>query len=341
MSFKALNLVAVALALSLVPAFAAADPVTLKFSFVTSDRSNIYQCYLKPFVDAVNADGAGIVQIKVYFSGAISPAMTEQARLALDGAADLAYVVPGYTPKQFPDVAVMELPGIFNDEREASLVFARLIKAGALEGYRKFFVVGAFVTIGENIDSRKPIVRLSDLKGQKIRVNNSITGSAIRVLGAAPTLLAVNRTMDALSQGKIDGVTVPPSLLFEFGFGRLTAHHYMLKFGGAPISLVMNREKFASLAPPAQEIIRRYSGDWLSERGAACFEAKNRETVAQLKADRRRTVVEPSPADLATARRVFASVVEEWAAKSPHNRELLTLVRAEIAKLRSSKETRP
>ena len=71
---------AVAIAL-LLPATAVAAPVTLKLSFITSDRSNIYQCYVKPFVDAVNADGAGIVQIKVYFSGAISPAMTEQARL--------------------------------------------------------------------------------------------------------------------------------------------------------------------------------------------------------------------------------------------------------------------
>jgi hypothetical protein len=92
---------------------------------------------------------------------------------------------------------------------------------------------------------------------------------------------------------------------------------------------------------PVREIIRKYSGEWLSEQGASCFEAKNREMAARLKADRRRTVVEPSSADLATARSVFASVVEEWAAKSPHNRELLTLVRAEIAKLRSSKETRP
>ena len=94
-------------------------------------------------------------------------------------------------------------------------------------------------------------------------------------------------------------MTVPPSLLFEFGFGRLTTHHYLLEFGGAAVSLVMSREKFASLPPRAQEIIRKYSGDWLSERGAACFDAKNRETVAQLKADRRRTVVEPSSADVA------------------------------------------
>ena len=193
---------AVAIAL-LLPATAVADPVTLKLSFITSDRSNIYQCYVKPFVDAVNADGAGTIQIKVYFSGAISPKMTEQARLVLDGVADLAYVVPGYTPKQFPDVSVLELPGLFRNEREASLVFARLAAARAFEGYRKFFVVGAFVTIGESIDSRKPIAALAELKGQRIRVNNSITGSAIRKLGAVPTLVPVNQAMDALSRGRL------------------------------------------------------------------------------------------------------------------------------------------
>ena len=146
MIVNALKLAVVVLALSPVPTLAAGDPVTLKLSFITSNRSNIYQCYVKPFVDAVNADGAGLVQIKVYFSGAISPAMPEQAQLVLAGAADLAYVVPGYTARQFPDISVLELPGLFRNEREASLVFARLAATGALQGYRKFFVVGAFVT---------------------------------------------------------------------------------------------------------------------------------------------------------------------------------------------------
>ncbi len=150
---------ALAIAL-LLPATAVAAPVTLKLSFITSDRSDNYQCYVKPFIDAVNADGTGLVQIKVYFSGAISPAMPEQARLVLKGSADLAYVVPGYTPRQFPNISVLELPGLFRNEREASLVFARLAAAGALEGYRKFFVVGAFVTEGESIHSRKRSPRL-------------------------------------------------------------------------------------------------------------------------------------------------------------------------------------
>ena len=291
-----------AVVLALIPALAMADTITLKLSYITSDRSSPYQCYVKPFVDAVNADGTGIVQIKVYFSGAISPEMTKQAQLVLDGAADLAFVVPGNTPQQFPDISVLQLPGLFLNAREPSLVFARLAAAGALEGYRKFFVVGAFVA-GETIHSRKPTASLADLKGQTIRVDNPIIADTLRKLGALPSLLPINRTMAALSQGTLDGVTVALGGLMEFGFGRLANHHYLLSLGGAPLSLVMNREKLASLPPPAQEIIRKYSGEWLSERGAACFGAKIREIAAKLKADPRRTVVEPSPADLATAQK--------------------------------------
>ncbi len=326
----------VVLALAFLPALANADSITLKLSFITSDRSNLYQCYVKPFVDAVNADGAGIVNIKVYFSGAISREMAEQAELVLRGDADLAYVVPGYSPHQFPDISVLELPGLFRNEREASLVFGRLVALGALEEYRKFFVVGAYVTT-ETIHSRKPIASLADLKGQTIRANNPILAASLHKLGANPSLLPINRTMEALSLGKLDGVTVATAAMTEFGFSRLTNHHYLLPLGGAPISLVMNRHKLASLPPPAQEIIRKFSGEWMSERGAACFEASNRQTAATLRTERRRTVVEPSPADLATAQKAFTSVVDQWAAESPHHRALLTLVQAELRKLRPPK----
>ena len=265
----------------------------------------------------------------------MNPKMTEQAQLVLDGTADLAYVVPGYSPRQFPDVSVLELPGLFRNARESSLVFARLAAAGVLEGFRKFFVVGAFVTDGETIHSRKPIASLADLKGQTIRANNSTVTESLRKFGANPSVLPINRTMDALSQGKLDSVTVATAVLTEFGFGRLTNHHYLLPLGGAPLSLVMNREKLASLPLPAREIIRKYSGEWLSEQGAACFDAKSRQTAEKLKADPRRTVVKPSSTDLAIAREVFSSVVEDWSGKSAHNRELLGMVEAELTKIRS------
>lgn len=334
MVVRALRVAAVSAALALLTAPAQAAPVTLKLSFVTSDRSSLYQCFVQPFVEAVNAGGVGTEQIKVYFSGALGAEMTEQAQLVRDGAADIAYVVPGYTPRQFPDMAVLELPGLFHNEREASVIFARLVAAGLLDGFRDFEVLGAF-DVRETIHSRKPIGSLGDLKGQSIRVNNQMVADALRKLGADPSLLPVNRTMTALSEGKLDGAAVATSPAVEFGFSRLTSHHYLLPLGGAPIALIMNRATFESLPHAAQTIIRKYSGEWLSDRGAACFAEKEHEVAARLKSDPRRTVVEPSPADLATAEKVFASVVEAWAAESPHNHELLAVVRSELGKLRA------
>ncbi len=320
----------------LLPLSATAEPITLKFSFFTSDRSYIYQNSIKPFVDAVNKEGKGLVEIEMYFSGTISSVQADQPQLVTDGTADLALIVPGRTPQEFSDTAVMELPELYRDQREASLVFTRLTEAGALKGYGNFLVLGAFVADTESIHTRKPVASNKDLKGLTIRVNNQTQATVLEKLGAIPTLLAINQTTEAISSDKIDGATSPTSMLFEFGVGRVTTNHYMIQLGGAPTALVMNRKKFETLPPAVQTIIRNYSGPWLAERSAASFEARDKLTLEQLKADPRRKVIFPSPADAASMQHISESVAEDWAAMSPHSNELLTLVRAEIKNLRSS-----
>jgi TRAP-type C4-dicarboxylate transport system substrate-binding protein len=324
------------LSFALLPSMAAAAPIELKFSFFTSDRSNIYQDEIKPFVDAVNDEGKGLIEIKMYFSGAISAVQAQQPQLVADDTADMALVVPAQSPDRFGDSAVMEMPGMFRDSREASLVFTRLIETGALQGYADFFVIGACVSGPESIHSRIPIAAIEDLKGLTIRTNNKTEAGVLQKLGAIPVLLAINQTADAINRGKIDAATFPPSLLFEFGIGRVANNHFMLQLGGVPTALIMNRGKFASLPPAAQAIIRKYSGQWLAERWVAASSAQDEQILEQMKADPKRKVVELSPAELESTQRVFASVVEDWAAMSPHNRELLTLVRSEIKTLRSS-----
>jgi TRAP-type transport system periplasmic protein len=335
MMFKVLARCALFL-LALLPGMANAEPIVLKFSFFTSDRSNIYQSAIKPFVDAVNDEGNGLIEIKMFFSGAISPVRAQQPQLVADDAADIAIVVPALSPDRFGDSAVMEMPGIYRDSLEASLVFTGLIEAGALEGFGDFFVIGAFLSGPENVNSRKPIATNEDLKDLTIRTNNEIQSAVLERLGAIPVLLPINQATDAVSRGKIDAATFPPSMLFEFGIGRVTNYHFMIQLGSVPIAVVMNRSKFASLPPAAQAIIREYSGQWLSERAAVALHVLDEQVLEQLiKSDPERKVSELPAADLASTQRVFASVVENWAATSPHNRELLTLARSEIVKLRS------
>jgi TRAP-type C4-dicarboxylate transport system substrate-binding protein len=333
--FKALARCAL-VSFALLPSMATAEPIELKFSFFTSDRSNIYQTTIKPFVDAVNNKGNGLIEIKMYFSGAISAVLAQQPQLVADGTADMAMIVPGYSPDRFGDSVVMELPGIYRDPREASLVFMGLIEAGGLEGYGDFFVINAFVSGPENVNSRKPIAANEDLKGLTIRTNNQTQSAVLEKLGAIPVLLPINQATDAINRGKIDAATFPPSMLFDFGIGRVSNYHFMIELGSVPIAVVMNRGKFESLPPSAQAIIRKYSGQGLAERSAVGLQTLDMQILEQLKSDPRRKVAVPSPADLQSTQRIFASVVADWAAMSPHNRELLTLVQSEIKKLRSS-----
>jgi TRAP-type C4-dicarboxylate transport system substrate-binding protein len=93
--------------LILSPAIAAAEPIKLKLSFYTSDRSNIYQNSIKPFVEAVNDEGRGLIEIEVYFGGTINKVQANEPQLITDGIADIALITIGRSPNMFPDSTVI------------------------------------------------------------------------------------------------------------------------------------------------------------------------------------------------------------------------------------------
>ncbi len=323
------------IALALLPIAAASEPIKLKLSFFTSDRSVAYQAAVKPFVDAINHDGKDLLQIEVYLSGKLGKVQKELPQLVLNGEADIAFIVPGQNPERFRDNAAIELPGLFRDAREATLVHTRLAAAGALAGYEDFFVIGAYGTDPETIHSRKALASLADLKGQKIRTNNLIESLALARLGALPVVLAFNETSPAISSGMIDGATAPTAQLFDVGIGRLASYHYMLRTSTAPLTLMMSRRAFDRLPEDAKALIRKYSGEWTAARFAEAYEKFDKDALEQIKTDVRRTIVVPSAIDLKTAHAVFMSIRNDWAAASPQNRELLGQALTEISKLRA------
>jgi TRAP-type C4-dicarboxylate transport system substrate-binding protein len=332
--FKALARCAL-LSFVLLPGTAIGEPITLKFSYYSSDREVIYLSAVKPFIDGVNAAANGLVEIDAFTSGSLGKSYAGQAQLVLDGVADLAFANPGLTPEQFPDDTVMELPGLFRDVREASIVYTRLVASGALRGYGDFFVVGAVAGGPQSIHTRSPISSLTDLRGKKIRASNRTEGLVLDALGMSAEVLPINATADAISRGDIDGTTVPASMLVNFGISRVTSYHYFLRLGFAPLVVLMNKKKFDGLPKAVQDIIRKFSGDGFAARFAETFVADNDRVMEQFKSDPERSVIFPSQRDLDAAQVIFRTVIDEWEAESPRNRELLTAAEGEIAKLRS------
>ena len=320
-------------ALAAMPLVVAAEPIKLKFSYYTSDREVIYLSAVKPFIDSVNAAANGLIEIDAFTSGSLGKSYAGQAQLVLDGVADFAFVNPGLTPEQFPDDTVMELPGLFHDVREASMVYTRLVASGALRGYEDFFVVGAVAGGPQSIHTRPPISSLEDLLGKKIRASNRTEGLVLDALGMSAKVIPINATAEAISRGDIDGTTVPASMLLNFGISRVTSYHYFIRLGFAPLVILMNRQKFDSLPKTGQDIIRKFSGESFAKCFAEAFVANDDRVIEQFKSDPHRTVIFPSQRDLDVAQATYRRAIDEWQARTPRNRELLTMVESEIAKL--------
>jgi TRAP-type C4-dicarboxylate transport system substrate-binding protein len=317
------------------PRGALCEPIRLKLSFFSSDRTVLYRAAVKPFVDAVNADAKGALQIDVYFSGALGKDLSKQAQMVLDGVVDLAYVIPAMTPERFADNAVIELPGLYHDVREASLVFGGLVAARRLRGYDDFVVIGAFATEPESIHVRPAIASLGDLRGKRIRVNNAFQAAALEKLGMRPALMPINTAAEAISSGVIDAATLPTAPMPEFGIGRVATNHYLLRTSAIPLLVLMNRSKFASLPDSAKAIVRKYSGDWAVEHFIDVFQTRTDEVMEQLNADPQRKVITPSSADLKKAQSAFDAVVGDFAATQA-NETLLRAVRTKVEELRAS-----
>jgi TRAP-type C4-dicarboxylate transport system substrate-binding protein len=321
----------------LLPYGAVAEPIELKLAFFSSDESMTYLAAIKPFVDAVNSEGHDQIKIVLYSGGVLGREISQQPDVVLDGTADIAFVVPGYTPARFPDNTVVELPGLFNDTREATLTYTRLIALNALTGYQSFFVIGAYVSEPETIHGRLPIASLADLKGQRIRVNNRIEAATLEKLGAIPVPMQITKVAAAISSGEIDGAAVARTPLSDYGILRVATNHYFLGTSGAPLALLMNRAKFDALPKAIQDIIRKYSGEWPAARFIETYDRSDAQILEYLRSDPNRKVVFPSPADLNIAHVAFKAVIAEWTTTSPHDSELLKLTETEIAKLRSTR----
>jgi TRAP-type C4-dicarboxylate transport system substrate-binding protein len=324
-----------AAALLLLPALVRAEPIKLKLAFFSSDRNHLYRSGVKPFVDAVNAAGKGRVVIDVYISGKLGGDLAKQTQLLLDGTADIAYIVQPYERSAFPDSQVIELPGLYRNGREATLVFSRLVAGGLMRGFKDFYPIGTFASEPENFHTRPPVASLAALKGMRIRTNNDTETAVIDKLGGASVFVPINETAEVISSGKIDGAMVPPVPMIDFGIGRVAPNHYFLPISCVPQSLLMSRRKFDGLPADVQAIIRKYSGDWFMQSYNRINEASTAMVMAQLESAPHRKVVFPSKADLRTAGVIFKSIVDAYTAATPHNADLVNAARAELAKFRS------
>ena len=91
-------------------------------------------------LEAIGSDA----DIKAFWGGTLGKSPFQQYDLVKAGVADVAWVMSAYTPGQFPEMEIVELPFFFHTAEEASVVGWKLYEMGLFSGFDDTHLVGFF-----------------------------------------------------------------------------------------------------------------------------------------------------------------------------------------------------
>jgi TRAP-type C4-dicarboxylate transport system substrate-binding protein len=313
---------------------AAADD-HLKWSVFTPDSEVTFRTVMKPFAETVQRETNNALVFDLFPNGALGRNPGQQPQMVIDGVADVAWVVPSYSPGRFPDTEVLELPGMFKDLRESSLVATRLNQRKVFNDYNEFYVIGQWGTAPYSIHTNYPVNSIADLKGKTIRASSKTESAALRAFGAVPIGMPVTEIPEAISRGTISGTTSHMSPFFDFGLDRVTNNHFFIGLGVVPLVVLMNKKKFDALPETSRAVIERNAGDVLTKRWIESITAYNDANLEKLKNNPKNKVVFPSQAEIDQAQKLLTPVREEWVATSDRHKELKAALDTELAAVRA------
>ncbi|MGH1464480.1 MAG: TRAP transporter substrate-binding protein [Cognatishimia sp.] len=247
---KSLRAMAVAAATLSAGAAAAGE---LKLAHFMSTKHPDHNGVFLPMGEKLATATNGDVTLRVYPGGELGAGPRDQYARAVDGIADLAFALPGYTASTFPMTLLVELPGAVADANKSTEALWANVDHLAKE-FRRAELIGLWTNPPAVIYSReKPIRTLADLAGLKIRVPSRNAGLVVEAWGGTPVSMPAPGMYNALQTGVIDGALIDQGSVLSFKLGEVTKYMTVgMQSQISPFMVVMNRDSFDGLSADEQ-----------------------------------------------------------------------------------------
>lgn len=218
--------------------------------------------------------------IRLFGGGALGKGPVQQYKRAVDGVADIAFGLQGYTSSLFPRTLLVDLPGF---EVENNVVMTnRLWDAmplirGEYKGTRLLaaWTIGPYVVMTK----KRPVRSMEDLKGLKLRTTSRLLAKALQLWGATPLTMPITRVYNALQTGVIDGLLIGSSAIRSFKLGEQVRFYTESPPLYTSLFLAMNAATYEALSAGQKAAIDGTTGRALSLTAARAYDV---ETVKQL-----------------------------------------------------------
>ncbi|WP_319498774.1 TRAP transporter substrate-binding protein [uncultured Cohaesibacter sp.] len=245
-----------------------ASATELKFAHYASTKYPLHVGLFVPLTEAIAKETNGKLTIRIYPGGELGAGPVEQYDRVVDGVADIAYTLPGYTASQFPQTLLTELPGVVPAGEDATAKFWTHVDMVDKEFRRTKLLALWHNPPSVLLTKEKPIRSLEDLKGMKIRVSSRNVGRVAESWGATPVSMPITEVYNSLATGVIDGVLVDSSVLDSFKLTEVA--NYLTKgmnSTASPQMLLMNRDSWKSLSEDEKKALEKVTQAGASETG--------------------------------------------------------------------------
>jgi TRAP-type C4-dicarboxylate transport system substrate-binding protein len=210
----------------------------------------------------------GLVKATMFHGGTLTPP-TQAYDGVVKGLSDMAQGVFSYHRGRFPLTEFSDLPLGVRD----CVVIAKMFneyhqkfKPKEMDDVKVMYLHGNPPAILHT--AKKPVNKLEDIKGLKIRVTPNGT-PIVKALGAAPVAMPMPEVYDSLSKGVVDGGMLPSEALEGWKLGEVvkyTTETYSIGYTSA-FYVIMNKQKWDSIPPDTQKVIEKINQEFIEKTG--------------------------------------------------------------------------
>ena len=233
-----------------------------------------------------------------------------------DGLVDVSYVTASYTPARHVLPLMAELPGGGGTALINSVAFSRIHwkyfqQVGEYKGVK---MLGVFTHgPGQMFNSKRPINKIEDLAGMKIRTGGGIAEEMARAMGASAFVKPAPESYELLSSGVADGTFFPLESVSSFKLSSVIKYATLFPGGfyGSAFGMFMNEDKFNKLSKEDQDAIMSVSGENIARIAGKAWDDADKLSLEQMKKDG--VQIADAPPELVKAvQEKSKAIVDKW-----------------------------
>jgi len=239
-----------AAALALATYAAEAQEVTLKAVTSFAEKTQFSKNFER-FIDKVNADGKGQVQIN-YIGGPRAMPPFEVGNAVRTKVVDIANVTGAFYTNLMPEADGFKLVSKPQSEQRKDGTFA-FINELHNQKLNSFYLARQFHNVPFHIYMNKKIDKL-DFTGLKIRVT-PVYKDIVEALGGTTVTTAPGEVYTALERGVVDGYGWPVTGIFDLGWEKVTKFRMEPAFYSVEVNVLVNLDTWKSLSDAQRKVL--------------------------------------------------------------------------------------